>query len=460
MGRLPKPRYITIVSIAAVTALLASACGSDSPSKEASDDKPFEGQTITMEALAAVPEFDFYKTLMPKFTEQTGIKVNYVLLPVSGMNQKVPLQLKAKDKGLDVFATGSENIGSFIGNAGVAPLDTYLNDTKQTPSSYNFEDIVPAVQSACQQGGKNYCVASHTGGALLYYNTKMFEEAGLTEPPQTPEQLYEYAKKLTTDEHAGFCIRGDKSEGLYDAFQLWNWFIPWDNRVTGNYFDKDWNFLIGAEPEASQFANYYRNLLQNTAPKGIATYIVTNCLQDFQQGRVAMWHDDSGTIPSVLDPTQSKVAEDTAFWAMPCQSVNPDHCALVQPFGMWMNNASTKKGAAWELIKFLTSAETQKAAVKAKALLTPSRNSVLQDSATAAALPETFPKALTYILAHPNITLLPYIPEGVAIIPPIANGLSELITTDKPVDGIMTDMTAGVNTIMKDAGYPKPFPSN
>jgi ABC-type glycerol-3-phosphate transport system substrate-binding protein len=345
---------------------MVSACSSGDPSDEVpSGDKPFAGRTITMETFSAIPEFDFYKTLMPQFTEQTGIEVPYVQLPVASMDQKLPLQLKAKDTGLDVFTTGSENIGSFIGNDGVASLDTYLDDAEQTPSSYDFADVAPAVQSACQQDGQNYCIASHTGGALLYYNTKMFEEAGLPGPRQTPEELYEYAQKLTTDEHAGFCVRDDKSQGLYDAFQLWNWFIPYDNQVTGNYFDKDWNFLLGQEPEASEFGTFYRELLQNTAPEGIATYLVANCLQDFQQGRVAMWHDDSGTIPSVLDPTQSTVAEDTAFWAMPCPAVNPDNCALVQPFGVWMNQASTKNGAAWQLIQFITSAETQKAAVQA-----------------------------------------------------------------------------------------------
>jgi multiple sugar transport system substrate-binding protein len=465
MGRLVKHRYMAVVAIVATTALGVSACGGsssgeDSPSTGASGDKPFAGQTITMETFSAVPEFDFYKTLMPEFEKKTGIKVNYVQLPVASMDQKVPLQLKAKDKGLDVFTTGSENIGSFVGNNGVAPLDSYLGDAKQTPASYQFEDIAPAVETACQQGGKTYCIASHTGGALLYYNTKMFAEAGLTAPPKTPEELYTMAQKLTTKDHAGFCVRGDKSQALYDAFQIWNWFIPWNNPVTGNYFDKDWNFLLGTEPQASQFGTYYRNLLKNTAPKGIATYLVTNCLQDFQQGRVAMWHDDSGTIPSVLDPKQSKVAEDTAFAAMPCPSVNPDHCALVQPFGVWMNNASTKKGAAWQLIQFITSKQTQIGAVKAKALLTPSRNSVLQDPETVAALPKTFPEALTYILAHPNVTLLPFIPEGVAIIPPIANGLSELITTNKPVGDVMGNMNNGVGAIMKDAGYPKPFPSS
>jgi hypothetical protein len=47
----------------------------------------------------------------------------------------------------------------------------------------------------------------------------------------------------------------------------------------------------------------------------------------------------------------------------------------------------------------------------------------------------------------------------VAIIPPIQLGLQELITTDKPVADVMADMGAGIQAIMTDAGYPKPFPS-
>jgi hypothetical protein len=84
---------------------------------------------------------------------------------------------------------------------------------------------------------------------------------------------------------------------------------------------------------------------------------------------------------------------------------------------------------------------------------------VLKDPSTVAVLPKTFPEALTYILAHPDVALLPFIPEGVAIIPPISNGLSDLITSDKSVADIMSTMKSGVDTIMKQAGYPKPFPS-
>ncbi len=459
--RVAKRKYAVVgatVGLALVLAACSSSGGTSTTS--AGSSKPFAGQTITYETYTATPEFDYYKTQMPKFTAQTGINVHFVELPVTSIDQTLQLQLKSKDTGMDVFSYGTEDLPSFVAANDVAPLDSYIKDPKQTASTYNFSDVAPAIEASCQEGGKTYCVASHSGGSLLYYNTAMFKAAGITSMPQNPAQLLADAQKLTTPAHAGFCVRGDKSQALYDAFQIWNWFIPYNNPITGTYFDKNWKFLIGEEPDASNFANFYRKILQTAAPKGIATYLVDNCLQDFQQGRVAMWQDDSGTIPSVVDPSQSKVASSVAFWEMPCQAVNPNNCALVQPFGVWMNNASTHKGAAWQLIQFLTSPAVQKGAALAKDLLTPSRTSIATDPQVVAAFPPTFDQALKYILAHPDAALLPGIPEGVAIIAPIANGLSTLITSKTPVASVMATMTSGVNAIMKQAGYPKPFPSS
>ncbi len=277
----------------------------------------------------------------------------------------------------------------------------------------------------------------------------MFQAAGITAPPNDMDELLADAIKLNTPDHAGFCVRADKSQTLYDGFQLWNHFIPYDNPITGTYFDKNWNFLIGTEPNASAYGQFYRDILTKAAPAGIATYLVTNCLADFQQGRVAMWQDDSGNIPDVLDPDKSKVANDAKFWEIPCQPVNPDNCALVQPFGIWINAASEHKDAAWLLVQYITSKETQVNAVAAKALLTPSRNSVITDPATTSVLPPTFATALTYILAHPDAALLPFIPEAVSLIPPISDGQSNLITTTTPVADIMATMKSQEDAIMK-----------
>ncbi len=464
------PALIMVAAIAAACSGTAATPSGAAPTGAAPSDgataapttnpKPFEGETINVATYSAVTDFDFYATIIADFEAMTGITVNYVQQPVAAMDQKIPLQLSAKDASLDVFFTGSENIGSYIGIEGVEPLDAYLDDPAQTAADYAFDDIAPAVQAACQNGGQNWCIASKTGGAVLYYNTRMFQEAGITAPPTSPAELLDYAKRLTNDDQSGFCTRGDKTQNLYTAFMLWQWFYPWDNAVTGNYFDKDWNFLLSKDPNATEFATWYRDITQNASPDGIATYLVTNCLQDFQQGRVAMWHDDSGMIGEVLDPEKSRVSEETAFTALPCQPVNPEHCSLVQPFGIWMNRASEHKGAAWQFMQWITSKSTQSAAASAGALLTPSRLSVLEDPAVIAGMPATFPEALTTVLGQPNVALLPFIPEGVAILPPMLTGLSELNGTDRPIAEVMSDMGAGVDAIMKEAGYPKPFPEN
>ncbi len=458
--RVARRKYVAVGAAVGLALTLAACSSSGSTAKSGSSSEPYAGQTITYETYTATPEFTYYKTLMPQFTAKTGIKVNFVELPVSSIDQTLALQLKSKDTGLDVFSYGTEDLPDFVAAGDVAPLDSYISNPADTAASYDFSGVAPAIEASCQSGGKTYCVASHSGGALLYYNTAMFKAAGITSPPQNPAQLLADAQKLTTPAHAGFCVRGDVSQALYDAFQIWNWFVPYNNSLTGTYFDKNWNFLIGQQPYASAFGSFYRSILQSSAPKGISTYLVDNCLQDFQQGRVAMWQDDSGSIPLVIDPTQSKVASDVGFWELPCQAVNPNNCALVQPFGVWINNASLHKGAAWQLVQYLTSPAVQKGAALAKDLLTPSRSAVLNDPQVVAALPPTFDQALTYILAHPDADLLPGIAQGTEIIPPIADGLSSLITSKTPVASVMATMTKGVDAIMKQAGYPKPFPSS
>ncbi len=276
MNKLESRRWSALVIVVMLVAACTGATASPSPAPASQPPatvapsvapsvaaQPFAGETINVSTYSSVTDFDFYKTILPEFETLTGIKVNYVQQPVAAMDQKIPLQLSAKDTSLDVFFTGSENIGSYIGIEGVEPLDAYLDDPAQTPADYDFDDIAPAVQAACQNGGQNWCIASKTGGAVLYYNTRMFEEAGITAPPQSPAELLDYAKRLTTDDHAGFCVRGDKTQNLYAAFMLWQWFYAYDNDVTGNYFDKEWNFLLSEDPNATEFATWYRDITQN-----------------------------------------------------------------------------------------------------------------------------------------------------------------------------------------------------
>jgi len=62
----------------------------------AQGDQPYAGTVLNLSTYSAVPEYDYYATLMPDFEAKTGIKVNYVQQPVAAQDQKIPLQLTAR----------------------------------------------------------------------------------------------------------------------------------------------------------------------------------------------------------------------------------------------------------------------------------------------------------------------------------------------------------------------------
>src|SRR5262245_10880773 len=52
--------------------------------------------------------------------------------------------------------------------------------------------------------GNNYMLPFYITKTLLFYNKPLFEKAGLTEPPQSFDQLLEAAQKMTSGEASGF----------------------------------------------------------------------------------------------------------------------------------------------------------------------------------------------------------------------------------------------------------------
>src|SRR5262245_19605660 len=52
--------------------------------------------------------------------------------------------------------------------------------------------------------GNNYMLPFYITKTLLFYNKPLFEKAGLTEPPQSFDQLLEAAQKVTSGEASGF----------------------------------------------------------------------------------------------------------------------------------------------------------------------------------------------------------------------------------------------------------------
>ncbi len=63
-----KLKKTAVVSILSISGLLVS--GFVAPAFAASA-QPYKGTTITLQTYSGVPEFDYFKTLMPAFTKKT-----------------------------------------------------------------------------------------------------------------------------------------------------------------------------------------------------------------------------------------------------------------------------------------------------------------------------------------------------------------------------------------------------
>ena len=104
-----------VLALAMVASLFAgceAAGGSTQPAPEASADKPFAGKTIHI-LMEDVPDTEYVQSLVPKFTEETGIKVEIESISYSTMHEKLAAQLIASTNTYDVMVVDYYWTGEF-----------------------------------------------------------------------------------------------------------------------------------------------------------------------------------------------------------------------------------------------------------------------------------------------------------------------------------------------------------
>jgi ABC-type glycerol-3-phosphate transport system substrate-binding protein len=101
----------------------------------------------------------------------------------------------------DVFEIQGQLWVSLADMGALQDLTPYLNDNPAVRDSYDQNMI----NDVLVYQGKHWMVPFFMAPTVIYYNKLMFGEAGLSDPPETMEELYTYARKLTLDEaHSGF----------------------------------------------------------------------------------------------------------------------------------------------------------------------------------------------------------------------------------------------------------------
>ena len=452
-----KYQFVRLLAVVLATVLLVSACtsggnnsgvntgsqqggGSSDPAGTSGNDKPFAGKELNVLILKTAV-WDELVTFKKEFEDATGMRVNFDSLPESAYFQKLQLSLSTGNGEYDVVFANNKILGQMISGKWVEPLEEYVS--REAGGSWDYDDFIPMLARNLHVEGHTYGLPMASESSILYYNKKLFEEAGLTAPPKTLDELVEYAELLTKPEQEqyGIAMRATREGGAngYAWIMLWkllggSWFE--DGRPPYEILDTD---------TAIRAADYWNTLLSNYAPPGISSYGVNEVVLNFQQGKIAMMIDATTLGSRVENPEESSVAGNVGYSVI--EGIGESH--TVGPlWGIFMPSSSREKDAAWELMKWLSSKEIMLKQVEQKSRPDVTRTSVINSDAFKNNYNQEWAAAMEQALNHADFEYTPLIAQGQQIRDLLAIALSKIISKQATVEDAMKEANAEVSKIL------------
>ncbi|BAJ30037.1 MULTISPECIES: sugar ABC transporter substrate-binding protein [Kitasatospora] len=343
-------RISAALALTAAIVLTASACGGgDSGGGGNSSPKTLtywasnQGSSLENDKQVLEPE-------LKKFEAQTGIKVKLEVIPWSDLLNRI-LAATASGQGPDVLNIGNTWSASLQATGALLPFDQAAFDKIGGKDRF----LESTIASAGAKGKDPAAVPLYSMAYGLYYNKKLFQQAGIANPPATWEELVADGKKLTSGDKYGLAIEGGNvSENVHNVFALGM------QHGTG-FYDASGKPAFDS-PEAVAAVKQYVDFLANDkiAAPGNAEYAANQSVTDFATGKAAMlmWQSAGANLKS--------------------HGMNPDDYAVVPvpaPAGATGAKATTSMVAginmavfkntknldgALNFVKFMTSDEEQK----------------------------------------------------------------------------------------------------
>lgn len=350
-----RSRVMAAALVAAAVLVLASACGSGSSQAGSGGGSNAVAKQITIWT-SNIEWMPWQNTHLAAFTKATGIKVNVNAIPVANILDKELIAQRAHSSDFAMYEGPTSLISQDIGVMGGVPVKPLIGNKKLTSSSFNLSDYTEL--PTCTLNGTLYCLPTFIDGAILAYNTKLLAQAGISSPPKNWSDLLTDARAVTTKTGVpGFCTRGSQAGSAIATFHFGEaYFIPFNAQNKGFMVGPNWKSLL-ASAGAVKWATEFQTLMTKYAPKGVATFGTTQCLDAFDQGKTAMvWEGTTSFTNNELNPpASSPLHNNVQFTALTCPSSSP--CMPLGPWGMFINPHASKaqQNAAWKLMQFLDS---------------------------------------------------------------------------------------------------------
>jgi sorbitol/mannitol transport system substrate-binding protein len=289
---------------------------------------------------------DLQRLTAENFTKQTGIDVNFTVLPENDVRDKISQEFSSQAGQYDVASLSNFEIPIYAKSKWIAPLDDYVAADTQ----FNQADILkPMTLSLTADDGKLYGEPFYGESSFLMFRKDVLDAAGIQMPAKpTWPQVADIAARVDNKQPGmrGICLRGQPGWG-----QIFAPLTTVVNTFGGTWFEKDWTAKVDA-PEFTEATKFYVDLVRAHGENGAPQAGFTECLNNLIQGNVAMWYDATSAAGS-LEADDSPVKGKIGYVAAPV--VKTPSSGWLYAWSWSIQQASEKKDNAWKFISWASS---------------------------------------------------------------------------------------------------------
>lgn len=232
-------------------------------------------QKIVMWAIANIDDTDdptavTLKDINSRFTEETGIKIEYESVPWDQIATKLAVQAQSGGEMPDVVEVSSQHLVTLLRTGALQDISSYVKDFSWY-SQLNASDLNAAVI-----GGKRYAITADVRAGAWYYRVSDFPDGW----PTTPQGWEKAGARLKSQGKYLAAFYANKEYASVEG--QWG---PWFYSNGGRIFD-DEGKPVWASKENIEVVNFIRGL------KNKGYFPDTNWTGDFA-GAEAPWEDGS-----------------------------------------------------------------------------------------------------------------------------------------------------------------------
>jgi multiple sugar transport system substrate-binding protein len=410
-------RVISLTLVLTLFMVTFTGCSSNNTTLDTESLQP-EKKVLSMSSMANEQEKVIIENAIARFEKSNPeytVDVNFTSGSTWGEYcDKLLIQMSSRSAP-DIIEVAVEGTQMMVKNNVLIPLDDLIAKNNDEAM---IDDFVPATLKTFTINDKLYELPNGCNDVVIHYNTKMFEEAGISVPDKswTWEEFEDAAKKLTKGDGA------DKVWGYAVALSP-AWIAGWYMANGTDFITDDWKNSNLSDPKVKETTDFLRKLIveDKVAPVPEANLDPTSL---FAAGRVAMITTGIWPFPSY----KANGFED--FDVMPMAINSSDARIAYGVGGFGIVSSSKDPDGAYKLLKELISVETGK-----ERCLGGTSIPVRYSLSTEESFLEQCPHAFMFFSELENAKALPS-PENYSDLERITNSMfsiifSEVMSTDE-----------------------------